>query len=195
MPESFDRPLDGMTSTDAHAEVSALRDRIAEYRDAYYGKDQSLVPDAEYDAVERRLAELERAFPEVQSQDSPTQQVGAATGSQLFSPVTHRERMYSLDNVFAESELMEWMAKVERDADRSVRWLCEAKIDGLALNVRYEDGVLVQAATRGDGVVGEDVTENVLLIPVSRSGWWGTTSPPSSKFVARCSSRLPSSRR
>ncbi|MFM2412498.1 MAG: NAD-dependent ligase LigA, partial [Actinomycetota bacterium] len=105
MPKSFDRPVEELTSTDAHTEVAALRDRIAEYRDAYYGKDESIVPDAEYDALERRLAELERAFPEVQSQDSPTQQVGASSGSQLFDPVTHRERMYSLDNVFAESEL------------------------------------------------------------------------------------------
>ncbi|MFM6967902.1 MAG: NAD-dependent DNA ligase LigA [Microbacteriaceae bacterium] len=154
-----------MSSAKAHAEVSALRDRIAEYRDAYYGNDQSLVPDAEYDALERRLAELERAFPEVQSQDSPTQQVGASSGSQLFAPVTHRDRMYSLDNVFAETELRDWMAKVKRDVDEPIRWLCEVKIDGLALNVRYENGVLVQAATRGDGVVGEDVTENVRLIP------------------------------
>jgi len=165
VPESFDRPVADLSSIDAHAEVSALRDRIADYREAYYGSDQSLVPDAEYDAMERRLAELERAFPEVQSQDSPTQQVGASTESQLFDPVTHRERMYSLDNVFAESELTDWMGKVERDAGESIRWLCEVKIDGLALNVRYEDGVLVQAATRGDGVVGEDVTENVALIP------------------------------
>ena len=165
MPESFDRPVEDLSSIDAHAEVSALRDRIADYREAYYGSDQSLVPDAEYDSMERRLAELERAFPEVQSQDSPTQQVGASTASQLFDPVTHRERMYSLDNVFAESELTDWMGKVERDAGEPIRWLCEVKIDGLALNVRYEDGVLVQAATRGDGVVGEDVTENVALIP------------------------------
>ncbi len=165
MPQSFDRPVEELTSTDAHTEVAALRDRMAEYRDAYYGMDQSIVPDAEYDALERRLAELERAFPEVQSQDSPTQQVGAANGSQLFDPVAHRERMYSLDNVFAESELSEWMAKIARDAAEPVRWLCEVKIDGLALNVRYENGVLVQAATRGDGVVGEDVTENVALIP------------------------------
>ena len=165
MPDSFNRPVADLSSSDAHAEVAALREKIADYREAYYGKDQSLVPDAEYDALERRLAELERAFPEVQSQDSPTQQVGASSGSQLFDPVTHRERMYSLDNVFAESELVDWMTKVERDSGVAVRWLCEVKIDGLALNVRYENGVLVQAATRGDGVVGEDVTENVALIP------------------------------
>lgn len=154
-----------MNSAEAHAEVAALRDRIAEYRDQYYGNDVSLVTDADYDALERRLAELERAFPEVQSQDSPTQQVGAAGGSQLFDPVQHRERMYSLDNVFSETELREWLGKVTRDADQPFRWLCEVKIDGLALSVRYENGILVQAATRGDGVVGEDVTENVRLIP------------------------------
>lgn len=165
MPESSDRPVLDLSSDQAHAEVAALRNRIAEFREAYYGRDESLVPDAEYDALERRLAELERAFPEVQSQDSPTQLVGASNTSQLFDPVTHRERMYSLDNVFTQSELFDWMAKVERDAGEPIRWLCEVKIDGLALNVRYENGVLVQAATRGDGVVGEDVTENVALIP------------------------------
>ena len=178
MPESFDRPLEELTSNDAHAEVAALRDRIAEYREAYYGDDVSLVTDADYDALERRLAELERAFPEVQSQDSPTQQVGAASGSQLFDPVTHLERMYSLDNVFTESELRDWVAKVERDAGEPFRWLCEVKIDGLALSVRYENGVLVQAATRGDGVVGEDVTENVRLIPGIPQRLVGDNLPP-----------------
>jgi DNA ligase (NAD+) len=77
----------------------------------------------------------------------------------------HLERLYSLDNVFSVEELTEWMTKTERDADQQVQWLCEAKIDGLALSMRYENGVLVQAATRGDGITGEDVTENVRLIP------------------------------
>ena len=178
MPESFSRPIEELTSADAHAEVAELRDRIADFREAYYGDDVSLVTDADYDALERRLADLERAFPEVQSQDSPTQQVGAASGSQLFDPVTHLERMYSLDNVFTETEFRDWAAKVERDAGQPFRWLCEVKIDGLALSVRYEDGVLVQAATRGDGVVGEDVTENVRLIPGIPQRLVGSGIPP-----------------
>lgn len=164
MPEPVERPATELTVSQAHDEVNVLRNRIAEFRDAYYQRNESLVPDAEYDGLERRLAELERAFPEVQSQDSPTQQVGGSAETRLFDPVTHRERMYSLDNVFSHDELRAWLAKVRRDANADVRWLCEVKIDGLALNMRYEKGVLVQAATRGDGVVGEDVTENVVFI-------------------------------
>jgi DNA ligase (NAD+) len=160
-----DRPVSGLTSLEAHIEVSSLRDRIAELADAYYARNQPLVSDADYDELMRRLDALEREFPEVQSQDSPTQRVGGGLESNLFDPVVHRERLYSLDNVFTVDELTEWMAKTERDAGAVVQWLCEVKIDGLALSMRYEDGVLVQAATRGDGVTGEDVTENVRLIP------------------------------
>lgn len=164
MPEPVERPATELTVNQAHDEVESLRNRIAEFRDAYYQRNESLVPDAEYDSLERRLAELERAFPEVQSQDSPTQQVGGSAETRLFDPVSHRERMYSLDNVFSHEELIAWLTKVRRDVTTDVRWLCEVKIDGLALNMRYEKGVLVQAATRGDGVVGEDVTENVAFI-------------------------------
>ncbi|MEY5017945.1 MAG: hypothetical protein RL431_994, partial [Actinomycetota bacterium] len=155
----------GVASAEAHAEVRSLRERISELADAYYSRDSSLVSDAEYDALIRRLDELEREFPEVQSQDSPTQIVGGRAETRLFDPVVHRERMYSLDNVFSNEELTGWLTKTARDSGVQPRWLCEVKIDGLALNVRYENGVLVQAATRGDGVTGEDVTENALRIP------------------------------
>lgn len=155
----------GNASTEAHAEVQSLRERISELADAYYSRDSSLVSDTEYDALIRRLEELEREFPEVQSQDSPTQIVGGRAETRLFDPVVHRERMYSLDNVFSNEELTGWLTKTARDSGVQPRWLCEVKIDGLALNVRYENGVLVQAATRGDGVTGEDVTENALRIP------------------------------
>ncbi len=158
-------PVNSLNSDEAHSEVAALRTEIQRLADAYYAADASLVSDAEYDALIRRLDELERAFPEVQSQDSPTQIVGGRAQTRLFDPVVHRERMYSLDNVFSRDELVAWLGKVERDAATDVSWLCEVKIDGLALNLRYERGVLVQAATRGDGVTGEDVTENALRIP------------------------------
>jgi DNA ligase (NAD+) len=147
----------------AKVEADALTTRILELREAYYERDTVLVDDAEYDAMMHRLEELERLYPELQSQDSPTQTVGG-TQSTLFAPVRHAERMLSLDNVFSRDEFLAWAAKVERDAGRRVDYLCELKIDGLALNLRYENGVLVSAATRGDGVVGEDVTENVRLI-------------------------------
>ncbi|MDF2442796.1 MAG: ligase [Subtercola sp.] len=149
----------------AAAEAAAATTKIQQLRDAYYDQDASLVSDEEYDALLRRLGELERLFPELQSQDSPTQTVGGRAETTLFSPVQHAERMLSLDNVFSLDEFAEWATKVERDSGRSVHYLCELKIDGLAMNLRYVNGELVSAATRGDGVVGEDVTENVALIP------------------------------
>lgn len=167
-----------MSPAEAHREAAELRDRIGEYASAYYGRSQSLVSDAEYDALMSRLDSIEREFPEVQSQDSPTQRVGGGSDSNLFAPVVHLERLYSLDNVFAVDELTEWMAKTERDAGQPVRWLCELKIDGLALSMRYEKGVLVQAATRGDGTTGEDVTENVALIPSIPQKLAGSGHPP-----------------
>ncbi|MFP7833835.1 NAD-dependent DNA ligase LigA [Marisediminicola sp. LYQ134] len=149
----------------AKDEAQRLTARILELRDAYYGADASTVTDDDYDRMVRRLGELELEHPELQSQDSPTQTVGGRAETTLFAPVTHAERMLSLDNVFSTEELEEWAAKVERDAGKSrVRYLTELKIDGLAINLRYERGRLVTAATRGDGVVGEDVTRNVELM-------------------------------
>jgi DNA ligase (NAD+) len=148
----------------AKAEADELTTRILELRDAYYQGDTVLASDAEYDQLMHRLEELERSHPELQGQDSPTQTVGGSAATTLFAPVRHAERMLSLDNVFSRDEFLAWAAKVERDSGRRVEYLCELKIDGLAINLRYESGVLVSAATRGDGAVGEDVTENVRLI-------------------------------
>lgn len=156
-----DSDVDALTRDEARAEVERLTTRILELRDAYYSRDTVLEDDATYDAMVRRLELIEHVFPELQSQDSPTQTVGGQADASLFAPVEHAERMLSLDNVFSAEEFADWAAKVERDAGRPVRWLCELKIDGLALNLRYERGVLVSAATRGDGRVGEDVTVNV----------------------------------
>ncbi|MGO3885961.1 MAG: NAD-dependent DNA ligase LigA, partial [Mycetocola sp.] len=164
---------DSATSTDASDEavfaqaderVAQLTERILSLRDAYYGKDSSLVADADYDALVAELERLEEQFPLLRRQDSPTQTVGGQA-QQLFDPVTHVERMLSLDNVFSPDEFLAWAQRTRAAVGGSVRWLCELKIDGLAINLRYERGVLVSAATRGDGVVGEDVTENVRLIP------------------------------
>ncbi|PJJ63559.1 NAD-dependent DNA ligase LigA [Compostimonas suwonensis] len=149
----------------ASDEADELTTKILEARDAYYEKDAAVYSDEEYDLMIHRLEELERLFPELQSQDSPTQTVGGRAETTLFAPVTHLERMLSLDNVFSIEEFEAWAAKVERDADRSVQFLCELKIDGLAINLRYERGVLTTAATRGDGVVGEDVTDNIAFVP------------------------------
>ncbi|MDJ0322284.1 NAD-dependent DNA ligase LigA [Cryobacterium sp. PH31-AA6] len=149
----------------AATEAAELTQRILAARDAYYERDEVVLSDAEYDALVLRLGTLEREFPELASQDSPTQTVGGRAETSLFAPVQHAERMLSLDNVFSIEEFAEWAAKVERDSARRVHFLCELKIDGLAINLRYENGVLVSAATRGDGVVGEDVTENIHWVP------------------------------
>ncbi|MCU1524671.1 MAG: ligA [Microbacteriaceae bacterium] len=164
-PTGNEQVTERLTLEQAGDDASALTTRILELRDAYYERDEVLVSDAEYDLMIRRLEELERLFPELQSQDSPTQTVGGRADSTLFSPVRHAERMLSLDNVFSIEEFKEWAAKVERNSARSVDYLCELKIDGLAVNLRYENGVLTTAATRGDGVVGEDVTENIAYVP------------------------------
>ncbi len=149
---------------DARVEWEELADRIRELQSAYYERDESLVSDAEYDGLMHRLEEVERLFPELSGQDSPTRRVGGGV-SELFTPVVHAQRMYSLDNVFSIDEFRAWAEKVDRDLGGSPAFLCELKIDGLALNLRYENGVLVSAATRGDGVTGEDVTANVSFIP------------------------------
>ncbi len=148
---------------EARAEAGKLTTRILEAKEAYYGRDTSLVDDATYDEWMRRLAELERLHPELQGQDSPTQMVGAAEATGLAT-IEHAERMLSLDNVFSVDELRDWAAKTQAAAGREVAWLTELKIDGLAINLRYENGVLTSAATRGDGRVGEIVTENALRL-------------------------------
>lgn len=171
-----DSDLSDLSLDAARAEAAELIERISAARDAYYGRDAEIVDDATYDGWLRRLDEIERMHPELQTQDSPTQTVGAAESS-LFAPVTHAERMLSLDNVFSSEELREWCAKAEASAGRAVRWLTELKIDGLAINLRYEHGTLTSAATRGDGRVGEDVTVNALRVSGIPEQLTGTEHP------------------
>ncbi|WP_022887881.1 NAD-dependent DNA ligase LigA [Agromyces italicus] len=162
-PVENDLPTDFET---ARAEAEALTARIEVARLAYYGDGDSPLADAEYDTAFHRLEAIERAFPELAGQDSPTQQVGAAVVSAGFPEHEHAERMLSLDNVFSIDEFREWAAKAQAAAGRPVHWLTELKIDGLAISLAYRDGVLETATTRGDGRVGENITENVDLIPV-----------------------------
>lgn len=149
----------------ARAEAAELTVEIERLRLAYYSEGASLVSDAEYDELFHRLEAIERAFPELAGQDSPTREVGAAVVSAGFPEHEHAERLLSLDNVFSLEEFAEWAAKTRAAAGRPVRWLSELKIDGLAISLAYRDGVLETATTRGDGRVGEDITENVDLIP------------------------------
>jgi len=131
---------------------------------AYHVRDEPTVSDGEYDALMRRLNELEERHPGLRTPDSPTQQVGGPTFSTDFAAVDHLERMLSLDNAFTDEELLAWAARVARDAGTDVHYLTELKVDGLAINLLYESGRLTRALTRGDGRTGEDVTHNVRTI-------------------------------
>ncbi|MEU1396993.1 NAD-dependent DNA ligase LigA [Micromonospora zamorensis] len=142
---------------------ATLSQELTEHQYRYYVLDAPIITDAEFDKQLRELEALEAEFPALRTPDSPTQRVGG-TFSTDFTPVTHAERMLSLDNAFADEELAAWAERVERDAGGAVPYLCELKVDGLAINLTYENGRLVRAATRGDGRTGEDVTANVRSI-------------------------------
>ncbi len=144
-------------------QAQRLRDEIAHHDQRYHGLDDPEIPDVEYDGLVRQLQALEAQFPALVMEESPTQRVGAGT-STLFAPVRHAVPMMSLDNSFSAAELEAWGARIQRLIGGSVTYCCELKIDGLAMSLRYEQGRLVQAATRGDGTVGEDVTHNVVTI-------------------------------
>ncbi len=146
--------------------IEELRTVIRAHNVAYYDRDAPTVPDAQWDALMGELRELEAANPKLITPDSPTQLVGSAP-SALFAPVQHTVRMMSLDNAFDTEEIGAWAERLQRRLGEGVElgdWVCELKFDGLAMSVRYEDGHMVQAATRGDGRTGEDVTHNVRTI-------------------------------
>jgi DNA ligase (NAD+) len=142
---------------------AALAEELDAHQYRYHVLDAPVISDGEYDALMRELTRLEEEFPALRTPDSPSQRVGGAY-STLFTPVAHAERMLSLDNAFNADELTAWAQRVERDAGGPVTYLCELKVDGLAVNLTYEKGRLVRAATRGDGRTGEDVTPNVRSI-------------------------------
>ncbi|WP_373456809.1 NAD-dependent DNA ligase LigA [Brevibacterium sp. 50QC2O2] len=158
------RDPEAMDPADRERYAAALRSEIEKHRSAYYDQDAPLISDAEYDGLVRALETLETDFPELAKNDSPTQTVGGTVDTASFTAVDHIARMYSLDDVFSESELDEWFARVAGRIPAGTHYLTELKIDGLACNLLYEDGVLVRAATRGDGVTGEDITVNVRTI-------------------------------
>ena len=144
--------------------IEELRAQISHHNEQYYGTDAPEISDAEYDLLMRELRDLETQHPELADEQSPTESVGAAAIT-TFDPVVHRVPMTSLDNAMDESELRAWGERVAKGLDgQPVRFVCELKIDGLAISIRYENGCMVQAATRGDGKVGEDVTANVATI-------------------------------
>ena len=160
-------PVDSLTETQAREELARLADVLAKANDAYHRDDAPQISDAEYDALKARNAAIEARFPGLKRDDSPSDQVGAAPADG-FSKVTHAVRMLSLSNVFDDAEVVEFDDRIRRylglAADAPLKYTAEPKIDGLSLSLRYEGGKLVQAATRGDGAVGENVTANARTI-------------------------------
>ncbi|QKW09342.1 NAD-dependent DNA ligase LigA [Streptomyces sp. NA04227] len=149
---------------EAREQHAQLAEQIEEHRFRYYVKDQPVVTDAEFDRLLRSLEELEERHPELRTPDSPTQKVSGAYETELTA-VEHRQRMLSLDNAFDDAELAAWAERVAKDvAGAEYHFLCELKVDGLAVNLTYEHGKLTRAATRGDGRTGEDITPNVRTI-------------------------------
>ena len=150
---------------DAATRIDELRALVGYHFERYHAEDEPEIPDADYDALVVELRALEAEYPELVTDDSPTRRVGS-TGRSTFDEVAHRVPLRSLDNAFDVDELRAWSERVLRrlDDDPVPAWACELKFDGLAVSLRYEDGHLVQAATRGDGRVGEDVTANVRTI-------------------------------
>jgi DNA ligase (NAD+) len=140
-----------------------LRALIADHDRRYYEIDQPSIPDAEYDALMRELRALEERFPSLAAPDSPTRRVGGRA-STLFAPVAHTAPMLSLDNVFSLAELEAWAKRLDRGSEGAIDFVCELKIDGLAVSLTYQDGVFSRGATRGDGRVGEDITANLRTI-------------------------------
>jgi DNA ligase (NAD+) len=149
------------------ARAAHLRDTLNQHNERYFTHDSPEISDAEYDELKRELIALEAKHPSLIALDSPTAQIGATTLT-TFDPVTHRAPMTSLDNAMDIDELRAWGERAAKGLNNAkpMQLICELKIDGLAMSVRYENGILVQAATRGDGKVGEDVTENIKTISV-----------------------------
>lgn len=143
--------------------IQALKDKLNEYAHAYYVIDQPLVSDQEYDRLYRQLEELETAYPEYITDDSPTQRVGDKL-LEGFKKVVHSEPMYSLTNAFNTDEVKAFIHRIKKALNEPVEFMCECKIDGLAVNLTYQDGRFVQGASRGDGQIGEDITANLRTI-------------------------------
>ncbi|AWK73244.1 DNA ligase (NAD(+)) LigA [Rhodococcus oxybenzonivorans] len=161
MTESTEAPTPA--PGDVRERWNELAEEVRQHQFRYYVRDAPVISDGEFDALLGQLNDLENQYPDLRTPDSPTQLVGGGFATD-FTSVDHLERMLSLDNVFATDELRTWISRVEQEAGADLPYLCEVKIDGVALNLVYENGRLVRAATRGDGRTGEDVTLNARTI-------------------------------
>ena len=149
---------------EARGEIEELRSLVRHHEYRYHVLDDPEIGDSEYDALYRRLVDIEARFPELITTDSPTQRIGGAV-AEGFDVVEHREPMLSLSNAFDGEELRAWYARVLRLLEvEEVALVCEPKIDGLAISLVYRDGVLAVGATRGDGLRGEDITDNLRTV-------------------------------
>ncbi|WP_241387084.1 NAD-dependent DNA ligase LigA [Rhodococcus sp. CH91] len=170
MSEPTDAPI--TAPPEARERWQDLAEQVREHQFRYYVRDAPIISDGQFDALLGELQALEEQYTELRTPDSPTQLVGGGFATE-FGAVEHLERMLSLDNVFTEDELRAWLARAETETGAHPDYLCEVKIDGVALSLVYEDGKLVRAATRGDGRTGEDVTLNARTIddvPVKLTG-------------------------
>lgn len=147
----------------AEKKVKDLHNLLNQYNYEYHVLDQPSVPDAEYDRLMRDLTDLEEQFPELKTEDSPTQRVGGEI-LDMFEKVEHQSQMLSLGNAFSEQDLRDFDRRVRQGAGENVSYVCELKIDGLAVSLRYEDGLFTLGATRGDGSIGENITANLKTI-------------------------------
>jgi DNA ligase (NAD+) len=152
-----------VSAEEAARRVDELRARLRDASYRYYVLSDPDISDADYDEQLRELERLEQEYPDLRTDDSPTQTVGAAQAG-AFAPVRHRVAMLSLDNAFSTEELAAWVKRTERIAGQVPAYVCELKIDGVAVSLQYERGRLVRAATRGDGRVGDDITPNVRTV-------------------------------
>jgi DNA ligase (NAD+) len=161
------KPAEALTTTEARAELEALAAEIARHDELYHAKDAPEISDAAYDALVKRNLALDARFPDLVREDSPSRRVGAAP-AEAFGKVRHDVAMLSLGNAFEDTEITEFVERVRRflrvPQDDGLMILAEPKIDGLSISLRYENGRLIQAATRGDGTTGENVTANVMTI-------------------------------
>ena len=156
--------VETLTAREAGKELAALAEELAAHNNAYHTEDRPLVTDADYDALKKRNLAIEERFPNLKLENSPSDQVGAAP-SQKFGKVAHKVSMLSLDNAFNDEDVTDFVDRIRRflslGSDEMVAITAEPKIDGLSASLRYENGIFVRGATRGDGSTGEDITANL----------------------------------
>lgn len=188
MVELDGTPVDELTLEQAASELERLAATIFEHDQRYHQDDAPAITDAEYDALKRRNLEIEARFPELIRSDSPSGRVGYAPSAK-FSKYTHSVPMLSLDNAFSDEDVADFVVRIRRflglDATTAIPITAEPKIDGLSASLRYENGILVNGATRGDGQVGENVTENLRTVKNIPQRLKGPAGRKSSRYVAK----------